>query len=94
MNLLEDKRCANCNASLAMIRTFPEFYFYINEAGRVVRDTNPDLTIGKTSMYDVICTNDRTHEVYTNEPSMEFDHWCEEFEKNCRRILMSEELYS
>ena len=85
MTVLKEERCPDCDAPLAMIRKCPEYYFFINEDGEVERDTNTDLIYGDEIVYEVICSNDRTHNVESRR-SKEFYDWAEEFEKACRKI--------
>jgi len=85
MSLFKQMKCPECCADLGIVRKAPEFYFFINENGQVERDTNTDLIYGNEISYEVICTNDRTHNVETNQ-SKEFYDWADEFEKACRKL--------
>jgi hypothetical protein len=88
---MKDRHCETCGGLLAATYERTDYYFYIDESGKVVRDTNPDLWV--QAALNIHCSNDRTHNIgpiYGEKGYEEFEEWKEQFEREIFKLILEE----
>ena len=87
---MKDRHCETCGAPLAATYEKNDLYFYIDDNGKVVRDTNQDLLdVG----FFVHCSNDLTHNIgpiHGQKGFQEFEEWKDQFEGEVLKIMAEE----
>lgn len=89
---MKEKYCNKCGGPLVCTYIKENLYFYINAAGKVIRDTNEDLWNGGIEFY---CSNDKSHYIMPQPGNDDYDNfieWKTEFEKQMLKIMEEKNL--
>jgi hypothetical protein len=80
--MIEKKVCPKCGTEIAFSYVRPDYIFDIID-GKIERDENQDLWIGKDPYLEFYCGGDRTHNLEHIDPHNEKDFilWTETVER-------------
>ena len=90
---MKTRNCNECGGPLVCTYTKEDLYFYIDEHGNVVRDTNQDLWNGE--IIEFHCSNNTSHNIMPQpgeEDYEEYERWRHEFENEINKIIAEENL--